>query len=397
MTKRFDQQPGDPGPDEFAALAMEELRKRGNVAEYDRDEFALRFGQQVMYLRNFHAEYLRLPPEQREGAVRRMISASVVEDWVVPDSWTAARRSLMPAVRTRSEAEFMRLTRELEHEKAEAPVGKAVVGDLFAHLCVDAESMIVSVAARFLEEWGVSLDEAWDAAIANLRGRSEPRWSQIAPGVFRSDWWDNYDTSRVLLTDLISRLPVLGRPVALLPERDVLIVAGDGDDQTLALAARAAAEAIGAAVRQLSADAIVLDGDAWSTFPLPAAAAVHLARHRLEIRGAQYESSKHMIDRVLKAEGEDVLVPSTMLMNRKDGSASLLVATWPKGTVTLLPEVDYVAMQDGAGVVLVPWKVLREVGIVATPETRWWPPRYRVQNYPASAGMSTLRSSSLKP
>ena len=52
-------------------------------------------------------------------------------------------------------------------------------------------------------------------------------------GVYGGGWEDGYDISRVLLPDMLERVPVRGRPVFMMPTRDLLLVSGDNDDDGL--------------------------------------------------------------------------------------------------------------------------------------------------------------------
>src|ERR1700733_10109134 len=49
---------------------------------------------------------------------------------------------------------------------------------------------------------------------------------EIAPGLYEGQWKDSYESSRILLTDLVYRLSVSGEPVAFIPNRNEFCVTG---------------------------------------------------------------------------------------------------------------------------------------------------------------------------
>src|SRR5205823_2165204 len=117
--------------------------------------------------------------------------------------------------------------------KGPAVSSRPLNDQLEVEVVYDHPSSMSSIALETLAEWGIDLEEAIRTGRANLRERTAGTFEQLRSGVFVSPWHDNYDASRLLLTELISRLDVRGDPVALLPHRNNLFLAGSDDEAGL--------------------------------------------------------------------------------------------------------------------------------------------------------------------
>jgi hypothetical protein len=124
------------------------------------------------------------------------------------------------------------------------------------------------IQGHHLTTWGVGFEEAMRVALDNLRQISGPDLEPIAPGVWRSPWRDNYDASRLLLTDLIESHGVEGDPVLMVPNRDTLLLTGSDDVAGLAVMAAAAGEAT-EHPRPIHAIPVRLEFGSWSPFLPP--------------------------------------------------------------------------------------------------------------------------------
>lgn len=111
-------------------------------------------------------------------------------------------------------------------------------GALALELAIDAAGVIRPVTVAELAEHGMTVPDAHIRAIANLRARSTARWQEIVPGLLRSPWADGFDGARLALTSLIRNLPIAGTPIAVIPNRNTLLVTGSEEAQGLAALAR---------------------------------------------------------------------------------------------------------------------------------------------------------------
>src|SRR5262249_48561791 len=122
---------------------------------------------------------------------------------------------------------------------------RVVADHLIVSLVYNLPEVMVQVQQQNLSDWGRSLEETLDVACKNLRQLSHDRWDNPCPGVWVSPWRDNHDASRLILTDLVQACVVKGHHVAMVPNRDTLIVTGSEDEAGLADMAMLADKALG--------------------------------------------------------------------------------------------------------------------------------------------------------
>src|SRR4051812_11770749 len=92
---------------------------------------------------------------------------------------------------------------------------------LVAALAYDWPEAVQSIAAEDLRRWGVTFDEAMEAAKQNL-AEATLGYTKVGEGLYAFLSGDSYDATRLLLVDRIGDLDVAGRPVAMVPNRDTL-------------------------------------------------------------------------------------------------------------------------------------------------------------------------------
>ena len=90
-----------------------------------------------------------------------------------------------------------------------------------------------SIPQSNFDAWGVTFYEALEVAEKPVTLPLKFIGPQQAKGVYLSAAGDSYDGSRLLLTDLIRQFHVKGDPIAMIPNRDNLIVAGSDDVEGL--------------------------------------------------------------------------------------------------------------------------------------------------------------------
>src|SRR5262249_23900550 len=103
-------------------------------------------------------------------------------------------------------------------------------------------------------------------AMANLRAKGPP-FKSIGPGAWAAATGDFYDSSRRLLLDEIRALGLSGDPVALVPNRDLVLLAGSRDAEALLAIARRPAPRPGRAGTErgpIHRIALCVKGDGWS-------------------------------------------------------------------------------------------------------------------------------------
>jgi len=260
-------------------------------------------------------------------------------------------------------------------------------------LVVDRPTSMMYVNEETLEKWNVSFETALADALDNLRALPEHGgWNELSPGVWSGEWGDAYESSRLLLPDLIYRLGI-SNPAAMVPFRGALLVTSAENDAGLDALAQVAHQAAPENNRWLSFRLVRLVDRTWKELEAPAHSRDALRELELQNQGAAYAGQKDLLDEKHESEGVDVFVGSFGLM-RKEGAPITSYAVWSDGVDTLLPVADQVAFvhQEGETTkhALLPWgQVLERFGDLME-RTDFEPVRYRVRQYPDRALVESL-------
>jgi hypothetical protein len=288
---------------------------------------------------------------------------------------------LMPKVRPRFLYETLSLG-----GSGSCPRFRPLGGIFGMSLVVDSTSWEVDVTEAHLEAWNADFDALHQRARANLARRSsEDGFEQVRPGLFRSTWQDNLDGSRILLPGLLRRLPVLGDPVVVLPNRDTLLVAGSEDPQALCWILEAAHQFMWGDPRAMNGCPLKLEGYDWAPWEAPeghpaARLLGRLGRRRLVM---EYTHQKDILDRINGRNGTSVDVASFHLEELEGGavaSRTYLPRTSQEGWLPLADQVG-VLEEDRRNprCLWVPWAEAKaRLGDVLEP-LGMFPERYRVR------------------
>lgn len=372
---------------------------------YDRSAFALRIGaadkpdqQTVAWLGNLFASFAQLSTAAEQDAALVRIVASILEgNAPLPLSFVDAAPRLRPLVRSTADLGMWRLQSRVDgHEESVVLPHRHLTPQLVAWLAIDREETITWVMASQLAAWGVTFDDAFEKALSNLRHLEEKPFVEFEPGLYRSDWGDRYDASRLLLPELLAGLPLKGAPVAMVPNRDVLLVTGADDEEGLRAMARFGQGVLGQP-RPLSAATLALDGGAWRAFtPDPSLPGqTGLAELQEVWAGVDYAGQKTLLDALHMKSGEDIFVATHA--SRRDREAGRFVgsfAVWTEGVDTLLPKAQSLAFVE------LPCRRLTEVAwdkampVVADlmEPTDLSPVRWRVRRFPDEVQLEQLRA-----
>jgi hypothetical protein len=298
-------------------------------------------------LGNLFEEY-RVAPDDGQRAIIARVVKNVRTMNAPLEPLEKVRPRLLPLVR--EGLYFEGSTLEMEARGSPNPVVLAhrpITDLMHVGLAVDSDTGIRFVGNEDLQRWNAGLDDLMVTAIANLRARSGGDFQSPQPGVYRSPWHDNYDTSRLLLTDKIRSLELDGAPVAMMPNRDTLLITGDRDAAgLLAMADLVTAEL--AKPRPMHSIALRLEGDRWVSY-LPSANEVVRKRFkRLGVASLQslYDEQTKLLDRVNEKRGVDIFVGNCTAIESKDHTQVLTLSVWTKTVLTLMPRTDKIAFMD---------------------------------------------------
>lgn len=394
-----------PSCHDYALMFLQELRAQGDTRRWRWD--AGRQGLVVrdnglagspptenLFLSNLHQEWLQAPPQARPERLRQAVQ-SVIERHV-PDNVDDARPHLLPLVRNAADRGQGALLADFEHAGI---VHRPLCDNLEIQLGYDKPTSIMRVPVAQLAKWGLSIDEAFDIALANLRARSSAGMRELRRGTWASAWNDDHDTARLLLPEVLARHPVRGAPVVMLPSHGRLLLTGDQDADGLALLVRLTIEAQDQP-RALSPLMLRLADGRWSAV-MPAAHATELRGLRLLADAQAYANQKPLLEERAKRRGEDVFVASCMLAREPDGRPSRSACTWTKDVAALLPRTTWLTFVDldvgRTSTLIVEWdKALPIVGALMR-ETDDIPPRYHVTTWPDASQLARLAAVRIPP
>lgn len=392
-----------PTQDQFATLFIAAVRQRGFTGnlDYKADEFRLVHGEGSYFnLHNAYHAYCDAPGGQRQGALQGYVSTLLTSSQAHPASLAEARPLLRPVIRGRAALEALRMhhLRTDGNDDGFHPALRPFGDDCVVLLALDHPESIATLANGPDAQWGVSFDEALAIAIDNLR-ESVDHFVEVAPGVYGGGWEDGYDISRALLPDMLERIPARGRPIFMMPTRDLLLVSGDSDEAGLLKMTELCLQVV-AHGRPVSA-CMYRYGDAGVERYRPRQEPLirlqaHLARVLAQV---DYDAQKEALDRLYEAQGIDVFVATYNLFTQNDDvAASFSLATWTRGVDTSLPKVDRLALvrpeaaDDLGEVRVVSWEqAAAELAPLLEPEDRY-PVRYRTRGFPDDAQLARLRA-----
>jgi hypothetical protein len=195
-----------------------------------------------------------------------------------------------------------------------------------------------------------------------------------------------------LFPDLVAALPVKGDPVAMVPTRSTLLVAGADDSGALAALADVAAETLSTTDQPLSARPLRLCDGKWTDLAVDDEA---LAPFHDLMRGQwtrEYGEQKQLLDQLHAQSGDDILVAAYAPMQNRNTGKPFCMTFWVDGFVNLLPRADAIVLKSAAEVIVAPWRAASAVIAHRLAPTDHYPIRYRAEAFPDAAELEQLRA-----
>lgn len=388
-------------PARFASLVTRKMVALGGFGEiiYAEREFCLHFkdrrGQQMTFnLHNAYKDYRKAASDQRDQVLYRYVMAFAAP----PDAADRdmALTNLMPVIRDGAALDLVSLQGSLS---GAGPSGnfspsKPFLGRLVITLVLDSEHATTSVSQDKLDQWGLSFEDALKLAIDNLRDRSAtPRFTVREEGVLVSGWHDVFDASRLLLTDMLYRLPIQGDPVVAIPSRDHLLVTGSGDARGQAMLAEMAVDILGTDTRPLGYQLFRLANGQWTLLDIDTPAREPLRQAAYRATMAMYDDQKKLLDQLHERDNIDLFVASYRVFDNPTLGGFISSAQWTRDVDALLPQADYIWFYctRGKEIVSVAWEQAEQVLGYLKAEPSVSLSRYRVNGFPSDEQMTQLK------
>jgi uncharacterized protein YtpQ (UPF0354 family) len=393
------QKPPDlPSKDAFAQLVMDRLRETGLADEivYDPEEFQLSFEgekQSVLFLENTYREYCTLSVEDRDHSIRRFVRGWLQAHKSPPEEYADIRPDILPAVRSRAFFELARLRMFIEGSADTFLPYQTIGDDLAVGLVYDMPDSLRPISNKQLDLWDVTFYEALESARENL--------AQLHPmivgpnqgeGTYVFATNDSYDSSRLILLDLIRQFQIKGDFIAMAPGREMLIVTGSEDRPGLEAMVELANKAF-EQPRTVAGVALRLDRDEWVPWMPDAAHPLYDEFRLLRMRsfGKDYAEQKELLDRLHEQADTDVFVASFSVIQHQATGHRMSYCVWTKDTHSLLPRTEKVIVGGpDQEPIMVAWnRVVQFAGNLMSP-TDMYPERYRVDEFPSAEQLAAM-------
>jgi hypothetical protein len=385
----------------FARALIAEFGRRGAKPgiRYDLEHHALVADGDQISLVNLYPEYARLAPSERADELKRIADTYGAAESADEAPFAAVRTSLLPVVRVGLyfDVELQLIPGKDPPPKQPPAMATKPLGEVTgAGIAIDRPESMEVVTADQLGRWHVTLDQALAIAVSNLAAKPTP-FTQLQPGLWTSPARDSYEASRLLLTDQIAALGLHGEPVAMVPNRNTIYLAGSQDAKAL-LAMADLAEQAAAEPRPIHTVPLCLTRRTWAECEPAPTPAVRRRMHELAVRGraSLYADQQEALQ---TARGDALFVATLSLVQRKADGALLSYATWSRSVPTLLPRADFIDLVEPAPgspddvrtLGFVPWdRVVAVLGAHLARDQRS-PPRWATGDYfPTAAELKQL-------
>lgn len=405
---------GPPGQDQFAKCIMRAFREAGDIREfeYQADQFRLVVAGQgdesgsadspsteVLNLHNFYAEHCRLPRANRKEHIRQVVRGVSQGRIELPDEFAHAVPDLRPRIWPRSMFAKLELQQRIEGGN-EVDVPRYLVGNhLSLGLVYDLPHSMRSISGDDLKSWDVSWYEAMEAARESL-SEIEFAVAKIGDHLYASASGDNYDASRLVLTDLIRQMEVSGDHVAMVPNRDTLLVTGSDDEEGLAIMAELAGKALDDP-RPLGATPLRLVDDEWVDWMPPPEHPLRARFREMERQFfyLEYADQKESLEQLYRKEKTDLFVATCTAVRNRATEEIFTYCVWPEGVEAMLPVCDKVILgADGQSGQMADWdKVQAIAGELMNADETFYPPRFHVSKFPTRAQLELIGGEPLDP
>lgn len=357
-------------------------------AEYDAEKFQVVYqGAQgsepaIINLETVFRETQGAPASARRAAIGRLVDIAALPP--TPEDWADVQSAVRPVLRPiPADPKFDIVSRPAARYLAEM-------------LVIDTPSAMRYAGREDLKRWGVSAEQAFDAAHRNMartvtHSLDEARRREGSTQPTRlTDNGDAYLTSLPLVRGWLATLQRLAgaRPLAFPVSNNSLLIAYETDDaEALAQAFEVAEQEWREAARPISPAPLTVDDDGEVVLYQPAKnhpavkhAQILLA---LDAYGPQTEYLRGVA-------GPDDPFPAALKGLRRPDGTEITTASWADDATSLLPEADLVVFpKRGEEMLMIPWAIVAQEAGLAQADG-YHPARHLVGAWPAADVMERM-------
>ncbi|PXX42688.1 hypothetical protein [Undibacterium pigrum] len=402
----FDLFKSRPSTQKFAQIVIKYARNQGlaQTMHFDEAEFRLVVGENgshVLNLHNAYRDYCAAAKSQRDNVLLKYTAGLQISG--IPEDFASAKEHLMPSLKPRGQGEYLRLNAMLQdqtasYEEAALPFGE----DALLMLAYDTEHSMALVNRSNYDTWNISLEEALKVALDNLRDRTTDQFTDLGDGVIAGVWEDAYDSSRILLSDLLYRAGCGSAPVMMVPTRGRLLLCPANSSTAQLNMLNHAKNCMEQEGRVVSAGMYMIrDGKPVSYTPDNADVLDRLHNLQTTQRAEDYSTQKELLDALHDKTGKDIFVASYTVLKNNDTDKLTSLSTWTQDVVSLLPKTDLVAMvipgiQEGDyNNKILSWEDLHSIAGELMQRVHGYPERYLVTDFPAQDKLDGVAESTL--
>ena len=389
-----------PTQQEFVGIAISHLKsKLPNIQkiEFIQEEYSIQteFGEHETmkyFLGNAYDEYCAERGAKRIDVLNAFFAAPSFKH---PEDLQSALPDILPRVLERASLESVMAQLKTASRPATFDDRMAVQFKILAeHLCIslayDTPTNIQTINDGMLNSWQTTFDTVMPSALENLSKRTPEPFKALKPGLYMSQYSDTHDASRILLTERITECKTMGRAIVMMPNRNVLLIAGESDPDALDGLLKIA-ESTREQPRPMLAIPLVLSGDTWHEWKVRPD---HPHKFRFEMLRATsfsdiYAAQGNFLESTVS---EDLFVAQFFVLVKEENKEIKTMSSWTKGVPTLLPKTSTIAFTDTETnkIKMVPWAVAEEtVGHLMKPQGMY-PERYRVDSFPSQAELDQM-------
>jgi hypothetical protein len=348
----------------------------------------------VLFLVQLKRQLETSPADAHATIYQQFVAGQREAQLAPPTHYADARPTLRVALRDtafRERTQLLKITSEAGL-RAKPVLCRPFAGDVAMYVVLDRALGLDYVTEGMVEEWEVSSDQVFEAAVANTR-RMTFTTESAGPLLFIKGP-DAYNVSCMVCEDEIRKLPVGGLPVAAPASRDSLSIAGSEDLRSLELLAQIFENELGSGTRHVSGRPLVLTATGWQAFEPPES-----LRERFLNIARQYDvffwsDYKQMLEKHLASRDEDIFVASLSMFQNKTDNSAFTAVVWSTGIDTILPPAERVGFYDeeNEATRFAEWAdVLRVMGPVME-EMHGPPKRFRVRTFPTEQQFLEMRA-----